>query len=488
MPDDSSVNPADAPLSPAVRNRLQKLFEHATANAEKSAYDYAHELFTQCVAGDPANFVYLQAMLANLQKKYHNNKKGGKLAGLKGSGARKAMKHALGASEWKGAIKAGCDMLKLNPWDPPTLIGMADACHQLGIDECQLYYLRWALNADPHSVEVNKLAAEQLTRMGQFDQAIVCWHRVEEAKPGNEEAAKAISTLTVEKTIQQGGYDRDELLGEGAREHSPAAGKTAARPTPSAKPAATETVDEPEEPPKSPEERLSEAIDGDPTNVANYLDLAELFVHGHRFDEAEQLLGRALQASGGGDLSVRERLEDVHLRRGRQQVEIAEKRATEEKTDEAVNLAQQMRADLNQQELQVYAARCQRNPNSTSLRYELGLRLKRAGKFPEAIQAFQAAREDARRKARVHLELGECFQKIEQYKLAMKEYETAIEVCGDRDEELKKLSLYRAGVLGTGLRDLERAERHLDDLAMLDFGYKDVAQRLDKINRLRDSG
>ena len=33
-----------------------------------------------------------------------------------------------------------------------------------------------------------------------------------------EEAAKAISTLTVEKTIQQGGYDRDEILGEGGGE------------------------------------------------------------------------------------------------------------------------------------------------------------------------------------------------------------------------------------------------------------------------------
>jgi hypothetical protein len=50
------------------------------------------------------------------------------------------------------------------------------------------------------------------------------------------------------------------------------------------------------------------------------------------------------------------------------------------------------------------------------------------------------------------------------------------------------LGLYRAGVLATGLRELDRAERHLAELAGLDYGYRDVADRLDKIASLRDSG
>jgi hypothetical protein len=49
------------------------------------------------------------------------------------------------------------------------------------------------------------------------------------------------------------------------------------------------------------------------------------------------------------------------------------------------------------------------------------------------------------------------------------------------------LALYRAGVLATGLRELDRAERHLSELAGLDFGYRDVSDRLDKIAQLRNS-
>jgi hypothetical protein len=41
--------------------------------------------------------------------------------------------------------------------------------------------------------------------------------------------------------------------------------------------------------------------------------------------------------------------------------------------------------------------------------------------------------------------------------------------------------------LATGLRELDRAERHLSELAGLDFGYRDVADRLDKIAQLRNS-
>jgi tetratricopeptide (TPR) repeat protein len=88
---------------------------------------------------------------------------------------------------------------------------------------------------------------------------------------------------------------------------------------------------------------------------------------------------------------------------------------------------------------------------------------------------------DARRKGVVALELGECFQKIKQYPLAMRNYQTALEHLGDRDLELRKRALYRAGVLAAGLKDRDAAQKHLSTLAELDFGYRDVASRLEKL-------
>ena len=72
-------------------------------------------------------------------------------------------------------------------------------------------------------------------------------------------------------------------------------------------------------------------------------------------------------------------------------------------------------------------------------------------------------------------------------KQAMQNYETAVEALVDRDAEQRKRALYRAGVLATGLEDYEAAQKHLSALAGIDFGYRDVAARLDKMASIRDS-
>ena len=80
-------------------------------------------------------------------------------------------------------------------------------------------------------------------------------------------------------------------------------------------------------------------------------------------------------------------------------------------------------------------------------------------------------------------------------KLAATNYDQAIKSCSEKEVELKKLALYRAGVLAMGMAKLEKdqkfldtAENHLTELAALDFGYRDVAERLDKISDLRHKG
>jgi tetratricopeptide (TPR) repeat protein len=476
--------PAPVPLT--VRHRLQKVYEHAQRCVEKGDFDYAHQLLAQCVSEDPANIVYLQALLGNLQKKYNNNKKGAKLAGLKIKSHRSALAKAAEKGKWQAAFEAGCAALALNPWDVGTLVAMAEACRELHIDECQLYYLRWALDVDAKDPVVNRHAALALQRMGQFDQAIACWHRVEQAKPHDEEAQQAISRLSVEKTIHQGGYD-PSLLGGGKSGDGQAA---AARPMSVARfakgAAAEEAEDHAEQ--SSPEERLVAAIAKDPTAVDQSFRLADLYLHQQRLDDAQRVLEQAQQAAGGGNLEVRERLEDLQMRRGARQAAAAEQHYQHEQTPEAKQLFDRARAQANQVELEVYSARVDRDPHNPRLQFELGMRLKKAGKPKQAITHFQAARTDPKRKALVLLELGECFQKIEQYKLALTHYEQSIEACEPGDNEARKLALYRAGVLATGLREIDRAERHLSTLAGLDYGYRDISYRLDKLASLRDSG
>jgi tetratricopeptide (TPR) repeat protein len=472
-------------VTAAVRQRLQAVFEHAQRSAEKADYDYAHDLYKECIVDDPANLIFLQHFLGNLGQKYGNNKKGSRFSSLMNRGSRNTLSKAAGKGQWREAFAAACDALKSNPWDVTTLLDVAEAYEQIGSDECQLYVLRWALDAAPKDVTVNRRAAQTLARLGQFDQAIACWRRVEQARPADQEATKAISQLSVEKTIQQGGYNQELLQGavsdsaalEASVRERVSRPQSESGELSSAKPGAA----------SGREKELLQAIATSPAEVANYLELAELFTSQNRLRETTEILTRALAASGGGDLVVRERLEDAHLRRAQSQVLVAQRRAEQEKTEQAADLARRMATQANQAELEVYAARAARNPGNSMLQFELALRCKRAGKYKEAIQAFQAARGDAKRKAEVELSLGESFQHIRQFKLALSSYEAAIEASDDMHVDTRKLALYRAGVLAAELGDRERAEKYLTRLAGVDFGYRDVADRLDKLAALRDS-
>ncbi len=453
-------------LSPTQRKRLQQLFQHATGSVARGNYEYAAMLLTQCVQGDPGNAIYVQNLLGALQKYYNNNKKGARLAAIRGAKSKAALLAAFRKKQWPLVFKHGLELLQLNPWDISTLITLAEACQELGHHESAVAYLTGGLPADPDHVELNRHLARAMDQAGQFDKAMVYWRRVLKGNPEDEEARKGLANAQVKKTITRGGYESAQSAADVA-----AAGQMIGA-------QATETR-------RTREEELQRAIRRHPEEIANYIELADFYTAENRLHEAEQVLEKALEASGG-DLSVRERLEDARLRRMRENALVAQQRASEEKTPEAKQRYEQAARELLLAELEYYRTRAQRYPNQTSYRFELGLRLKRLGKYHEAIKELQEARKDPKRKGEVFLHLGECFQQIKQYKLAMTNYEEALKTIGEHQEELRKRALYRAGHLALGLRDLDRAENLLTELAGIDFAYHDVAQLLEKIRTLRE--
>lgn len=477
--------PSPTPIAPAVRQRLQKAFEHANQNCNTGNYDYATDLFSQCLIGDPLNLLYVQHFLANLQKKYANNKKGASFAGFKMTSSKSALKKAVTKEDWPAAVKAGLEALKLNPWEISILLLMAQACEGMGGNEAQLAYLKFALDTNPKDIEVNRQCAYALMRQGQFDQAISCWVRIDKVQPGHEEAGREIANLQVEKVIHQGKL-RDEKTGVSTTRTANAAA-VAHKQAADKKQGNEQSEEEQAAPPKSREEQLQDSLAVDPGDISALFELGEARVKSENFAEALQYFQKAFDASGG-DLRFRERLEDVQVQYTRHHLVVAEQQAQRQPSAEANELIKKFRGELLQREIELYTARADRYPTNPSWRFELGLRLKKAGNYTEAIKALQEARSDPKRRGQVHLELGECFQYIKQYKLAMSNYDLAVKDLSEREEDqrIRKRSLYRAGVLAMGLKDLATAEKHLTALAEIDFSYEDVASRLDKLGELRD--
>ena len=462
-------------VSTSLRRRLQSCYEKAIKLTEQDEYDhdYVHTMLTECVMRDPNNLVYVESFLDNLAAKYNNNKRG---ARLKGFGGKGAFKKLVSKEEWAEILKSGPDLLKTNPWDAQILRAMADACAAFHYNEVELRYLKNALEGKPKDPDVNRHCARSLERMGIFSQAIACWHRVEEACPKDPEPPKMISDLTV----RQRSGNNPELEATRSRAKANEA-KARSTPSPSMAPPEEEPVERQIELTKRQE--LERALVENPSDIDTYLELAELHVGEQRPNDAERVLQKALQASGNNP-KVREKLEDASIESAKQQVVIAEQRLASKRTEESVGLVKKLKSDLNRLELEVFNSRAQRYPDEHEFKYELGLRLKRAGNLDQAIDQLNAARADKALSCLATIEIGECLQHAKKYGKALRQYLSAAESADENDQ--KKLALYRAGVLATGLREFDLARRSLTELVELDSGYKDATARLDKLESISD--
>lgn len=446
--------------SPAKRKKLKECFEYGNRIAAQENFDYAADIYTECVVGDPGNAIYLQAFLGNLKKKYNNNKKGKRLSFFKLAPLRSAIKKALHKKDWVNVFKYGSEALKINPWDTSVLTALSEAAEQCDFQETQLIYLKMALDANPKDVEMCRRCAKTLADLGMYDQAIAMWHKVEQLRPNDPDASRNIANLAVEKTIAGGGYD--EATGESRRKVDAAGGEVGHAGEPLSKKA-----------------RLEAEIKRQPKNLALYDELAEIYAREEDYAKAEDLLKRAFEATQ--DVNAKEKLEDVQLRCLRVELGNAEqayRARPDEKNEQKLAAA---RKALWAKELDVYKARVDRFPNNQAFRFELGVRYQLNGVYEEAIKQYQAAQSDPRRKGLCLLNLGQCFEKIGQHRLAMKHFEQAVQEIADRDADNKKRSLYSAAVLAYRLRNFQQAEQFASSLAAMDYSYKNVGQLLDKI-------
>ena len=360
-------------MSPGKRRKLQQLFERGNELAKKDRpdFDYAHDLYSQAVLIDPGNLVYVEAMLSNLQRKYKNNKKGGRFS----FGSRKAFKEAVAEEDWPEIFREGIEILKANPWDTQALREMARACAFNRYNEVELRYLKNALDGKPQDVEVNRHCAQSLARMGQFDMAISCWNRVDE-KTKDGVAERMMSELTLAKTMGQPA----SFEAIGATGDRPMAPKPVARPADDEQDQDGEETSDESDAQEAEEEAatdqpkiklnerqsLERAIAADPSNLDNYMRLAAVHSENRRYADAETVLSQAMDAVGPS-LKLETAHEDAQILYAKARVAIAEQRAASSPSDETQELVKKLRADLNRLELDIFEKRSRRYPRSVTI-------------------------------------------------------------------------------------------------------------------------
>jgi tetratricopeptide (TPR) repeat protein len=489
-----SATPQRLPSLTADQRRIaQESYTRAREALNNQQLDYAIELLLTCCRIDPANFLYRQTLRKAQKDKYGHNLRGSRFAFLTTPRWKARVKAAKRARDYLKVLEYGEQVLCRNPWDLGTQLDMAEAFDALGLSDLAVFTLDQARQKYPKDATLNRALARLFEKRGDFQKAIVLWQLVKEVHPTDVEAAHKAKDLAARETIQKGQYE--EVIG-GSKE-SPVLGRIEAR------------ANEKQDRLSRDVEALLKRIEADPTEPSLYVQLAQLYRQHHQWDRARAVLEQGLGPTGQAfplqvellelelapvrrnlDL-VESRLQQVRTRLQKQndsrpQTLAANDAAThpyeEMSITELEQLREQLRGEIQRREIELYRLKADRYPEQAVYRLELGERLLQMGQVDAAIVELQQARRDERLKWKAVMLLGHAFRQRNNWRLAQRNYEEALQLLPATEEEARKEILFELAQGNATAGDLQRALDLGHELANIDYAYKNIGRLLEEWN------
>jgi tetratricopeptide (TPR) repeat protein len=145
------------------------------------------------------------------------------------------------------------------------------------------------------------------------------------------------------------------------------------------------------------------------------------------------------------------------------------------KRTEELKVAKRKRAEILVEEAR---KRMARNPTDLQLRFELGEHLVNAGRFREALPELQRARQNPNARLKAMNLLGRCYSDLGMLDLATKQLEEASREISAMDT-MKKEIVYNLGLVYERMGESEKSLSCMKQIYEADYGYKDVATRVE---------
>jgi tetratricopeptide (TPR) repeat protein len=453
-------------------------FERARQVLVTGNHDYGINLLTLCCKLDPGNFLYRQSLRRAQREKFGNNLRGSRFAFLTTGRHRARLKAAKAGRDYLRVLEHGEAVLTRNPWDLGTQMDMAEAFDALGLLDLAIFSLDQARQKYPKDATLNRALARLFEKRGDFQKAIALWQLIREAQPSDVEAAHKAKDLAASETIARGGYNE---VASGSKA-SPALGRMES--------AAVEKQDKL----GRDSAPLLKRIEADPTEPSLYLQLAGVYRRHHQEDRARAALQQGLGPTGN-HFSLQLELMELDLLPFRRNLELTsaklkklrELEAAGEEPDDAGPTEEELEKaqakllkEITAREVEILRTKADRFPGDLNHRLELGVRLFKADQIDEAIAELQQARRDERQKGRAAMYLGACFRKRNNWRLAQRNFEEALQALPAGDEAARKEVLYQLATGSAENGDLARALDLGHELANLDFVYKNIGGLLDE--------
>lgn len=224
-----------------------------------------------------------------------------------------------------------------------------------------------------------------------------------------------------------------------------------------------------------------------PNSPANILKLADALFElqtDQAGQEVSEILGDAFEKTG--DFVFKRREGEFRIKKLRQEVRKAKAASEAESENEELKkkLAQGLE-DFAQAELEHYRLCVQNYPTDLRMKYEYGVRLLVNKEYDKAIPLFQEAQKDPQCKMAALDKTGLCFFLKGWFADAIDIFSRALGTCGDQDSDIAKELRYNLARSYEENKQPDEALGVYRKLAQVDFNYKDVSQRVDKLRKTK---
>ncbi|MHC4618988.1 MAG: tetratricopeptide repeat protein [Planctomycetota bacterium] len=322
------------------------------------------------------------------------------------------------------------------------------------------------------SFQIYVLLKNSYVSLGQFDKALAACRHAARLKPDDGTIAEELKNLTAEFTVARGRYDQEGDFRKAIKDRD-----------------VQERLQRQESVVKTRDYRIEaveearKALAEDPDLPKNIYGLAQALAElrdDRSENEAIELLEQAYL--GKSDFSYKQRAGQVRINQLKRKTRRA-KRVLESKAGDAAAEAKvtELSERLNEVEREHYRLCVENYPTDLQAKYEYGYRLLRNKQYDEAIPLFQEAQRDPRHKISAMGKIGLCFFMKGWFTDAIDVFTQAIDSHELKDDGVAKELRYNLGRSYEEQGDTEKALEIYRKLAQLDFGFRDVRERVAKL-------
>ncbi|MGD0572953.1 MAG: tetratricopeptide repeat protein [Sedimentisphaerales bacterium] len=459
MPEDNGINA-----------KAKQFFDKADEAAANYNFDYAIDLYLQGLRCNPDALQDGHLQLRELALMRQG--KGGKKPSI-----MERMKYSRGKTPLEQLLNAEYLMAR-DPEHLPYIEAMLRAAVAGGYNQTAKWIadLLFAANNASQSPSAHSylLLKDSYAAIGQWDRAVAACQYAAKLRPGDGDIADEAKRLSAELTVSRGKYDQAGDFRKSIKNREEQELFQSQQGVIKTKDYRVLAV-----------EAARKAYEQNPESAHSIFGLAGVLAD-MRNDQAEEEAIKLLEDAykRRQDFSFKERAGLIRIGQVKRKIREADEAIDANPEDSmAKSKHAGLIAQLNKVEMEHYGLCVKNYPTDLKAKYEYGLRLVYNKRYDEAIPMLQEAQKDLRHKIAAMSKIGLCFFMKGWYADAEDIFVRAIESYEIKDDDIAKELRYN---LARSFEEQGKRAEALDiyrKIAQIDFGFKDVSQRVDRLRK-----